>query len=278
MRGPGGWDTETFRRRIAVGGGVRHEACSPNAEEVRAYAGCLPDSMEAVHAVVLGMTPELRRLAAAHFKTFSSVDQSTAAIDIFRDWLPPGSASRETILCSDWISALAERGRANAIFADGCLPNLPPDSQDELLACIRRHLRPGGRFVTRQPCYPQELFDGIDLAGELIRCFRSGEMDAPAFALGLRLKGFLASCYDAPSGRLDNASVYAKVDAMLATGELLHEEYEIAQIALFSGTNWIFRIEAWERRLDRAGFRYRRVELKGRDWYSYYPVYCCELR
>lgn len=271
------WTADTLRSRIASGK-RRYEACSPNPAEAEAYARGLEGMGSRRDALVMGMTPEVRRVAAAHFDTIRSVDINPAAIELYRDWLPPELAAKERVDRLDWNSAMAEPAGVDAVLGDGCLPNLPPEAQQRLLAAIFRHLRPGGRFITRQPCIPESLRTGHDLYPELVARFRSGELDADAFGAGLRLKGFLMSLWDAETGRLDNAAVFARLDAMAQEGLLTGAEYAIANRFRFSGPNWIFTREKWELMLVDAGFSFERRELRGRDWYPYYAPYYCFKR
>ena len=53
-------------------------------------------------AIVLGMTPELRIMAAEKFAQVVSVDQSNEAIGLYEDWLSAGDRRKENIFRVEW--------------------------------------------------------------------------------------------------------------------------------------------------------------------------------
>lgn len=267
------WDADTLRRRVA-GAGVRHAAGSPSGCELAAYAAALDGLPAGGTAVVLGMTPELRTLAAARFARVVSIDRNPAAIALYADWLPAEARARERIVEAGWEAGLDGLAEApTCVLADGALPNLAPAAQEALLRLLAERLAPGGRLVTRQPVIPPELETGTDLWPALCAAFRSGAIGADALGLGLRITGFLASHWRADDGRLDNAAVYAALDALRAGGRLTGAEHAAAGRFRFAGPNWILRRADWEGLAERCGLRTLGRRAGPEAWHPWYPVY-----
>ena len=69
------WTEEIVQSRVMDGQKqLRYSAGSPNKEEVELYAKYLPHNCEV--GVVMGMTPELRNMAAEHCDLLISIDIS----------------------------------------------------------------------------------------------------------------------------------------------------------------------------------------------------------
>ena len=68
-----GWTKEIVKARVMNGEKhVRYAAGSPNQKEIDQYAQYLPKHCEI--GVVMGMTPELRNMAATHCDLLLSID------------------------------------------------------------------------------------------------------------------------------------------------------------------------------------------------------------
>jgi SAM-dependent methyltransferase len=101
--------------------------------------------------LVLGVTPELCRLAMTGNSRVVAVDKSTEMIRA--NWLGFGRPQNEAI-CADWRQTPLAAGSVDIVLADGSLSMLPyPSGYLALLAELRRLLRPQGRFLTR--CFAQ---------------------------------------------------------------------------------------------------------------------------
>ncbi|WP_232629449.1 class I SAM-dependent methyltransferase [Methylobacterium sp. Leaf118] len=252
---------------------VRHEAGSPNADELQRYELCLPD--ERAVGVVLGMTPELRALAGRHATRSYAIDHSPDAIALYEDWLSPTARARETVLFVNWMSLpTAVPEKADFIVGDGIFGNLlsVPDHR-HLLAQIRNTLAPGGRFITRQALAPVTP----EPAETLIRRYRQGDLSEAEFGFDLRIKGYWAQAYAREDCLLDCGRVYALIEDDLKSGRLSRDEYEIAQRYVFSGKNMFLPQKLWEDVLVASGFTFERHPLSGRSWYPYYVIYSCEV-
>lgn len=270
------WTKDIYQARIAsTAARLRHAAGSPSPEETSAYqAGCggLPD---AGTAVVLGMTPELRRMAAERFARIVSIDASPAAIELFADWLPEDLRSRETILRGTWqdLPRLAA-GKPAAILGDGIIGNLAGAAETiQLLETLRESLSHGGRCVMRNVILPRGLEPADFRFDQLLGAFRAGRIDAAEFGFTARILGFHATAYDSASQTLDNARVYAEIDAMERDGFLTKGEYAALARYRFAGRNFLPGEDAWRGILLAAGFgAAETLPCHGRMWHRYYPV------
>lgn len=273
-----GWGDESLRARIAdPSRRLRHPAGSPDATEVAAYAAALPVGIPGP-IVVLGMTPELRALAARRAERTIAVDVSERAIALYGGWLTPAERALETVVLADWrrLADIVDEPAA-AVIADGAFGNLPDeDAHAELLATIRAVLSPEGRFVTRHALIPRGVRLADHSADALLARFRAGEIDEAEFGFGTRLLGHHACCYDPRSGRLDNAKLFAEVDAARERGDLTAAEHAAICRYRFDGDNCILDQDRWERLLSECELRFSSADLRGREWYSYYPVYRCQ--
>lgn len=275
------WDEEALRARVCDSEGrTRHAAGSPDEAEIAAYAAALPNGSEERTAVVLGMTPELRRLVTSRFARTVSVDASTQSIQMYRDWVDEEFRSRETIVQGGWL-ALPQYipGGAAAVVGDGVFGNLPHvEAHRELLAAVREVLQPGGRFITRKVMVPRG-FDASECSvPALLRQHRQGELDDAEFGFGVRLLGHYACCYDSQTCILDNAKLFAECEEMWRQNEFTDEEYACIRRYCFSGNNSMVTQDLWEQLLDEAGFAFQVRRCRGRHWYGYYMVYETSLR
>jgi len=276
------WTPRSLRARIADAASRRRfEGGSPDTAELGAYAreleGLDPDGA----AVVLGMTPELRALAAGRFASLLTVDASPDAIALYRDWLRPEQRERESVVCAPWcrlaglVGALGRPVRA--VLGDGVFGNVAGRAAHrQLLAAIRGVLAPGGRFVTRHAAYPVDYDFGANTAARLLERFRRGELGAAEMGFAVRMTGHAATAWRRADGRLRNAAVFRWCERARARGELSDAEHAAIQRYHFEGDNTVLPQDAWEALLERAGFRWRKHTLQGRHWYDYYPVYAAE--
>lgn len=261
------WDKNTLRARVAdQARRVRHEAGSPSAPEIAAYARALPDGRRE-SAVVLGMTPELRALALSRFTRVVSIDISPEAVAAFGDW--PAGREREEIVQADWWDLPQHAHEVDAVLTDGGFPNSEDvEAVGELLTCVRDVLRPGGRLVTRHPVVPEGLDLEANSHPELVARYRRGDLDPTEFGFGMRLLGHLRCCWDGEY--LDNAKLFAEIaddETLTAPERALVGRY------VFHGRNVLLPAGDWERLLVDSGFEFAVEVLTGRDWHAYYPVY-----
>ena len=256
---------------------LRYPAGSPDDAEIAAYRSCLPTSSGAHLAVVLGMTPELRRLALRFFARVISVDHSDTAIRLLGDWVDPRDRVREFIIRADWtdLSRLLS-AKALAVVGDGAFGNLTGlHAWGEMLRGLRELIAPGGVLILRQALLPCGFEPADDTKWRLLERFRAGEIDEFSFGLGWRLLGHHDTCYAPDMALLDSAAVARITEADLAAGRLTQEEYARTRRFAFGGTNVLPSEDAWEGMLRRAGYEWRTSCLKGRDWYRYYKIWAC---
>jgi hypothetical protein len=120
------WDPITLRARIEDGSGRRRYAGgSPDETEIAAYATALPSHLQDGTALILGMTPELRRLALRGYRSIVSVDINPQAIALYRDWIEPPDPLRERIVQADWMTlADVVAMPVQAVLGDGVFGNV----------------------------------------------------------------------------------------------------------------------------------------------------------
>jgi len=272
------WDRATLETRIAnAGARQRHAGGSPDDREIAAYAAGLGAINPGATTLVLGMTPELRCMALARFARLLTVDVNLQAIALYRDWVAPSAAARETILAADWFALPTVITQSvAAVLADGVFGNLPDaPAHQRLLEVIAGVLAPSGRFVTRMAMIPDGFQPRAHCAGRLLQQFRSGQLSEAEFGFGMRLVGHHETCYDAHTARLDNARLFALCAARHAVGELTDREHAAIRRYYFGGFNCILPQREWERQLVATGWQFEIHRCQGRAWYAYYPVYAC---
>lgn len=271
------WDPATLNARISdATRHLRHPGGSPDPTEIAAYAAGIPAEAKGT-ALVLGMTPELRAMAAKRFERLISVERNPASIALYRDWLNPEARAREVIVERDWI---AEKQLSDdpvaVVLGDGVFGNLPDVAAHHRLLCgIGASLKPRGRFITRMAMIPDGFDPAAHARDRLISRYRAGEYDAAEFGFGMRFVGHYATCYDPETFTLDNARLFAACAELLAAGGLTADEHVAIRRYYFGGKNCILTQAAWESALTACGFRFRQHRCRGKAWYDYYVVYEC---
>ncbi len=270
------WDEVTLRARIADGRlRTRFPGASPDGSEIAIYEQAVSSLASAGHALVLGMTPELRQMAGRRFDRLTSVDSNALAIDLYCDWVDPDLS--ESIVCEDWRSFLRRNPASfSVVLGDGIFGNVAGEAEcTELVGLIARSLRPNGRFVTRMALVPDD-FRPVDWRfAALLQQFRQGKIDNAEFGLTARLFGFFETAYDESTSVLDNRQVYAAVDVAAAAGDISAAELEVLRAFSYSGRNFLPGQREWESILESEGIAFRESSLHGKLWHDYYPVYEC---
>lgn len=270
------WDEKTYLSRIGDSGKrIRHAAGSPTGPEIDSYAaGC--DRMDPDGTVlVLGMTPELRELAARRFAKTLAIDHSEIAIGLFHDWLPEELREKETIIRGCWTSLEDHLdGPLAGVLGDGTVANLPDrEAGRGFLSGIASVLAPDGVCVMRNVMIPEPFDPGRYRFGRLLDEFRHGRIDAAEFGFTARLFGFHETHYHPETESLDNAGLYADLDAMNASGNFSEEEWQAIARYRFGGKNFLQTRRDWITLLDEAGFGEPTGHSpSGKLWYEYYPV------
>ncbi|MFC7447940.1 class I SAM-dependent methyltransferase [Rhodococcus daqingensis] len=270
------WEEATFRARIESGDQQRRfPATSPDGEEIAIYRQAVSGLGGKGHALVLGMTPELRCMAGAEFDRLTAVDASAPAIDIYRDWVGPGIA--EEVVLDDWGTFLRRHPATfSAVFGDGIFGNVPSgDDCLELVDLIRRALCPGGVFVTRMAVVPPG-FRAPDWEFQtLLRRFRDTEIDEAEFSLSARLFGYFEKAYDSTSSMLDNARVFDEIDAAAERLDVTDAELGVLRRSAFRGLNFLPDVPQWEEILTSASLDFGVHPPRGKLWHQYYRIYTC---
>lgn len=270
------WTRETYQARIEnVDARRRHAAGSPSDEEIGMFHAACEGADLSGTALVLGMTPELRVLAAKHFRRVLSVDASQTAIDLFAAWLPAELRAKETIIHGQW-SDLDRwlQGPVSIVLGDGILGNLTNfETAAQILKVLNKVMSPGARCVMRNVIVMERLeidrFRFLSLQND----FRSGLIDAAEFGFSARMLGFFDVAYDHSTEVLDSARAYTELDAMQRAGTLSAAEVSAINRYRFMGSNY-FPLEAsWTQLLLATGFgQATTMPLRGKLWHAFYPV------
>ena len=276
------WNEEVYRSRINNAGQfLRFEAASPNTEEIEQYRdyalSIARDNSRQLRALVLGMTPELRCMAAEAGFELISADNNPDAIATYQGWLQEPARSQEKIIRSDW-AALREQisGGVDVILGDGVFGNiLGLESHRELLQELISLLNPGGGIILRQALiprgFPVEDYESM----VLLEKYRAGQLSDGEFGLAMRLWGMSRLAYNPDTCLLDNKIGYDYYDSLRQSGDVTPAELEVIRRYYFVGKNMILTQDVWEEVLESAGLEFEMQLLTGKDWYRYYPVYCC---
>lgn len=272
-----GWDAPTVRARIEdAGTRTRYAAASPSGPELDVYARVLEGLAPPARVLVLGMTPELRRLALERGHTVIAVDRSAASIDAYRDWMPRSMRRRESVVERDWSELdTVVTQPVDVVLGDGVFANLPDvRAQEDLLAQIAA-VSAGGRLVLRKALLPRGLDPAEVAAPRLVEAYRAGRLDDAEFSLGLRVYGYLAEAYDGTTATLDGMRVYDAVERDRRAGRLTGEEFALAQRCVFRGRNTLPGQDAWEALLRRSGWHFECRVVGPKLWHGFYPMYVC---
>lgn len=278
------WDDQALRARIRREGKERYAAGSPDHNEIEVYRTLLARTLAGdgrrKQVLVLGMTPELRRITASLGCRTLCIDINPRSIDLFRDWLTAKQRRNETIIQGDWLQLpRLLNGPVDAILGDGLFGNLHTiEDHRLLLSNMIQCLAPGAAVIQRNIFIPRQFNPRAHAAAALLRAFRAGEIGGEEFGFGMRIWGRFGEAYDADTLLLDNRQVYDTYRSWRDSGRLSVDEYDLIQRYYFAGRNLIPDEELWEFLLTEAGFSYERQRIAGQQWYGYYPIYYCQRR
>ena len=270
------WTPEIYQARIEDRSArIRHAGGSPSPMEIHAYQAACEGLPENGTALVLGMTPELRTMAAARFQSVVSVDASATAMEMFADWMPEDLRSRERLILGNWneVVGLLDH-KVDVILGDGIIGNLGGfDPTVELLSTLRGLLHPGGRCVMRNVFVPRGLDPDTRSFEGLLEMFRAGRLDASEFGFVSRMLGFHRFAYDGSAEILDNAVVFRHLGELRRAGLLGDGEWQALERYRFMGRNFFPAERTWRAILAEAGFS-DPVTHPGerRLWAEFYPV------
>jgi SAM-dependent methyltransferase len=131
----------------------------------------------ALNAVMLGVTPETAGCAWPAGTRLRAFDGSP---EMLRNlWPAPGTPAGATAEIADWAALPLATGEADLVTADNSLAVVYwPEPVQSVVAEIRRVLRPGGRFVLRQPMLPDEP----ETLAEILDDLFAGRIGTPGVA------------------------------------------------------------------------------------------------
>jgi SAM-dependent methyltransferase len=143
---------EHARRWRHIGGPLR--PCAADLEQVqRSLARHFGPHLVGARALLLGVTPELARLALPGDLTLAAFDQSLPMIEAV--W--PGDTERRSARVGDWFELNLPEGSVGIALGDGCFSLLDyPTGYRRLAVSLGRVLRSGGLFSIRVFCRPPQ--------------------------------------------------------------------------------------------------------------------------
>ncbi len=280
------WDKYTIHTRIAdTKLKIRHEAGSPNKEEIKLYLSCLLAGLSSNETsrkrlLVLGMTPEIRSMAVMNGFHIISVDQSKEAIDMYKNWIPEKFQQNEEIIHSSWWEINRHIDTSvDAVLGDGIFGNvLSVEKHIELLRIIKSILTKNGILVFRKALLPDRFNLKEYEANLLINKYRSGKISDAEFGFAMRLWGNSAKAYHPGNFILDNRKSFKLYESWVKKGQLSEKEYAYINNYYFDGLNMILSQRKWEEILESEGISFQKHQLNGKDWYSYYLIYSCHIK
>ncbi len=128
--------------------GVPHR---PSVNEQQIYSKFLGEAAERgddPKMIVLGVTPELRKLGHKHGYQVTCVDFSPMFITAM-DILMGEEGEKDIIVRCNWLETPLPRGQYDVVVGDGSMNMVELKDWERLLKIVHDLLKPGGYFVTR---------------------------------------------------------------------------------------------------------------------------------
>ncbi len=275
---PNRWDAKTIRLRIEdPKTRQRFAAGCPNADEIKMYEAATRNLRDKSIALVLGMTPELRKLTIRVFCRVVTADNNPDAIATYKNWLSKEEQHKEHILETDWFDLEQHLNhRVSAIMGDGIFGNLVNfESHVTLLQLLSRLLSDGGVLIVRKALIPANFDPDEESFENKLKLFRQGALDRAEFGLASRILGFYRHSYNPETYILDSRDIRYAIQKKYRQGRITKTEFHAMNRYSYNGRNCILPQEVWERLLSDCGFKYRIFECLGKDWYRYYKIYQC---
>lgn len=134
-------------------------------QELKKYRGWLAQingDRKPLKALVLGATPELRdALFELGYRAYS-IDINPEMILAMNDLLKTKNPN-EVVIKANWLDNPLAGNYFDVVLGDAVLPNLPWNERMNLLAEVKRLLKPEGVFLTRAFCVPDKKpFASVD--------------------------------------------------------------------------------------------------------------------
>src|SRR3989338_6360026 len=123
----------------------------PSAMCLDAYRSFLDKSPHAGTAIVLGCTPDVRKIAAQYFQRVLVIDFSPSMLRESSKLLDAETLAREEHLVASWseIENLCSKASADVVLGDSIFKQLDPTMLPKMLEGIAFALKPDGAFITR---------------------------------------------------------------------------------------------------------------------------------
>lgn len=111
-----------------------------------------------LQALILGVTPELALLSWPENTRLLGIDRNQAMVDCV--WPHDKLGENASAICGDWLSTNLTSGSTDIVAGDGCFTLLSYNEHyEKLLQELQRILIPGGWFIIRLFCRPEQQED-----------------------------------------------------------------------------------------------------------------------
>lgn len=125
--------------------------------------------------IVLGATPELRDLCLKHNCRVLAVDISLEITTAMDGAMEHHTPDRDLFMRCDWLEMdkYLKNNNFDIILADGSLNNIAPEDHSKLLEILKKLLKPGGSFISRNTVFLPER-EVRDIA-EIVKEYKKGK-------------------------------------------------------------------------------------------------------
>lgn len=147
----------------------------PSKEETEIYARLIKQNCsESQRALILGATPEiLNVLSEANLQT-DLIDINQEMVDAMLE-IASQSEHERVITIGNWLDMPYEDNSFDVVLGDAVIQNVPYADRHNMIEQIWRVLRPGGIYLNRSFCVPEEKpYGSID---EILEAFREKSVD-----------------------------------------------------------------------------------------------------
>jgi len=183
--------------------------------------------------IVLGVTPELRKLGHKYGYQVTCVDFSPLVITVM-DILMGEEGERDIIVRCNWLETPLQRGQYDAIVGDASINMVELKSWDRLLKIIHDLLKPGGYFVTRTMV---GLEDSIPFTDALKRFGKQ------LFRYPERYIGSLQYALITPENNVGPYRLVERLEKLRKNGDITDDEFDIICMRIPPGRVDVYILE-----------------------------------
>ena len=144
-------------------------------------------SGEDLHALILGVTPELALLSWPENTRLLGIDRNQVMVSSV--WPHIKLSENASAICGDWLYTNLAKGSMDIIVGDGCFTLLSYcEHYEKLLQEMQRILKPDGWFIVRHFCRPEQKENPAAVFADLLNG-RIGNFHVFKWRLAMALHG-----------------------------------------------------------------------------------------